>query len=48
MKGFTLVLKKGVPFHWDHIAQKAIDALKSVLARAYFIPLTINEIISSI
>lgn len=31
-KGFTYLLKKGVPFHWDHTTHNAFDALKDVLA----------------
>lgn len=31
------VLKKGFPFHWDHISEKDFSALKYVLDRAYFL-----------
>lgn len=27
-KGFTRLLKKGIPFHWDQVAQTSFDALK--------------------
>jgi len=33
-KGFTRLLKKGIPFHWDDVAQKVFDALKDVLVWA--------------
>ena len=33
-KGFTRLLKKGIPFHWDQVAQASFDALKDTLIRA--------------
>ena len=27
-KGFTQLLKKGIPFHWDQVAQASFDAVK--------------------
>lgn len=33
-KGFSHMLKKGVPFHWDDAAKYLFDALKDVLIRA--------------
>ena len=30
-KGFTRLLKKGVPFHWDQVAQAYFDAIKDTL-----------------
>ena len=33
-KGFTRLLKKGVPFHWDQVAQDSFDAVKDHLVRA--------------
>jgi len=33
-KGYTCLLKKGVPFHWDQVAQASFDALKDSLIRA--------------
>ena len=33
-KGFTHLLKKGVPFHWDQVVQDSFDALKVSLIRA--------------
>ena len=33
-KGFTRLLKKGVPFHWDQVAQASFDAVKDTLVRA--------------
>ena len=33
-KGFTRLLKKGVPFHWDQVAQAYFDAVKDHLVRA--------------
>lgn len=33
-KGFTCLLKKGIPFHWDQVAQASFDALKYTLIRA--------------
>ena len=30
-KGFTRLLKKGVPFHWDQVAQASFDAIKDTL-----------------
>ena len=33
-KGFTRLLKKGVPFHWDQVAQDSFDAVKDHLIRA--------------
>ena len=32
-KGFTRLLKKGVPFHWDQVAQASFDAVKDTLVR---------------
>lgn len=32
-KGFTRLLKEGVPFHWDDDAHKMFDALKYVLVQ---------------
>jgi len=32
-KGFTCLLKKGIPFHWDQVAQGSFDALKDPLIR---------------
>jgi len=33
-KGFTHLLKKGIPFHWDPVAQASFDALKDTFIRA--------------
>ena len=33
-EGFTLLLKKGVPFHWVQVAQASFDAVKDNLVRA--------------
>ena len=33
-KGFTQLLKKGVPFHWDQVAQASFDAFKDTLVQA--------------
>ena len=33
-KGFTHLLKKEIPFHWDQVAQASFDALKDTLIRA--------------
>lgn len=33
-KGFTCLLKKGIPFIWDEIAQNYFDALKNNLISA--------------
>ena len=33
-KGFTRLLKKGVPFHWDQVAQAYFDVFKDTLFRA--------------
>jgi len=33
-KGFTRLLKKGVPFHWDQVAQAYFDVVKDHLVRA--------------
>ena len=33
-KGFTRLLKKGIPFHWDQVTQASYDALKDTLIRA--------------
>ena len=33
-KGFTRLLKKGIPFHWDQVSQASFDALKDTLMRA--------------
>ena len=33
-KGFTRLLKKGVPFHWDQVAQASFDAVKDHLVQA--------------
>ena len=33
-KGFTRLLKKEVPFHWDQVAQASFDAIKDSLVRA--------------
>ena len=33
-KGFIKLLKKGVPFHWDQVAQASFDAVKDHLVRA--------------
>lgn len=33
-KGFTHLLKKGVPFIWDDISKKSFDALKATLISA--------------
>ena len=33
-KGFTRLLKKGVPFHWDQVAQASFDVVKDTLVRA--------------
>ena len=32
-EGFTRLLKKGVPFHWDQVAQASFDAVKDTLVR---------------
>ena len=36
-KGFTRLLKKGVPFHWDQVAQASFDAIKDTLVQASLI-----------
>ena len=33
-KGFTRLLKKGIPFHWDQGVQASFDALKVTLIKA--------------
>ena len=33
-KGFTRLLKNGVPFHWDQVAQDSFDAVKDTLVWA--------------
>ena len=33
-KGFTRLLKKGVPFHWDQVVQASFDVVKDTLVRA--------------
>ena len=33
-KGFTRLLKNGVPFHWDQVAQEYFDAVKDTLVQA--------------
>ena len=33
-KGFTRLLKKGVPFDWDQVAQASFDDVKDTLVRA--------------
>ena len=33
-KGFTQLLKKEVPFHWDQVAQASFDVVKDTLVRA--------------
>ena len=33
-KGFTRLLKKGVPFHWDQVAQASFDVVKDTLVQA--------------
>ena len=33
-KAFTHLLKKGIPFHWDQVAQASFNALKDTLIRA--------------
>ena len=30
-KGFTQLLKNGVPFHWDQVAQNSFDVVKDTL-----------------
>ena len=30
-KGYTRLLKKGVPFHWDQVAQASFDVVKETL-----------------
>ena len=30
-KGFTRLLKKGFPFHWDQVAQYSFDVVKDTL-----------------
>ena len=32
-KGFTRLLKKGVPFHWDQVAQAYFDVVKDHIVR---------------
>ena len=32
-KGFTRLLKKGVPFHWDQVAQAYFDVVKDTHVR---------------
>lgn len=36
-KGYTCLLKKGVPFHWDQVARASFDALKDSLIKASLI-----------
>ena len=33
-KGFTWLLKKGVPFHWNQVAQAYFDVVKDNIVRA--------------
>jgi len=33
-KGFTRLLKRDVPFHWDTLAQESFERLKNVLVSA--------------
>ena len=33
-KGFTRLLKNGIPFHWDKVVQDFFDAVKDHLLRA--------------
>ena len=33
-KGFTRLLKKGIPFHWDEVAEASFDVLKDSLIKA--------------
>ena len=33
-KGFTRLLKNGIPFHWDQFVQDSFDAVKDTLFRA--------------
>ena len=33
-KGFTRLLKKEVPFHWDQVAQASFDVVEDTLVRA--------------
>ena len=30
-KGFTRLLKKGIPFHWDQVAQASFDDIKDTI-----------------
>ena len=36
-KGFTWLLKKGLPFHWDEVAQDSFGVIKYTLIRASLI-----------
>lgn len=36
-KGFTRLLKKGIPFHWDQVAEASFDALNDTLIIASLI-----------
>ena len=36
-KGFTWILKRGVPFHWDEVPQTSFDVFKDSLIRASLI-----------
>ena len=33
-KGFTRLLKKGIPFHWDQVAQDCFDVVNDILVWA--------------
>ena len=33
-KGFTRILKKGVPLHWDQVAQASFDVVKDTVVQA--------------
>ena len=33
-RGYTQLLKQGIPFCWDDIAQKSFEALKTLLVNA--------------
>ena len=35
-KGFTRLLKKGIPFHWDKVAQASVDVIKDIVGVPVF------------
>eukprot|EP00253_Pinus_taeda_P008763 PITA_08763 len=47
-KGYTRLLKKGVPFHWDQVVQASFDALKDSLIKASLISRSSSTEISTL